>query len=488
MSDEQPLKPRIPGTARKSHIPSGQLELPFEDLPKPKPKSSGNIRITERKAPAKPKATPPKKPATKSPGAIVIPKTTNPTVATGEASLDSSSYGAACENTSFASRAKASHVVLEPDVSRKAGPPPKVDACGQAPKKREHIILIPPPAQPATSKGHLGNWIMAFIVVVALLLTGALTWIFVSDGSSKPEPLLVPVMQSQPVAAPYLLEIRPGMSARQVSQLLYDAGVVPSASSLVQYLEGQGLSSSIQVGSFLVARDMAIADIGQLVTQRSSSAKTVTVFDGYTIDEVDRMLSSRELAHRGAFSTAVQAIVDAYGLSFGEGWLLPGAYPIDLADSAGSLALAMFSAMLQTLQPMLGAIAASDRSIDDILIVASMIERETDNPQEMPVIAGIIYNRLDSGMPLGIDATTRYETGNWTDPIKTSDLETQTPYNTRRKVGLPPSGIGAPGVAAIAAAVYPQSSDWYYYLHGTDGNIHVATTYDQHLQNITDWR
>jgi len=102
----------------------------------------------------------------------------------------------------------------------------------------------------------------------------------------------------------------------------------------------------------------------------------------------------------------------------------------------------------------------------------------------MPLIAGIIWKRLDEGIPLGIDATTRYELNDWTNPISKEALENPTPYNTRRKRGLPPTGISSPGFDALQAAAYPKKSPYYYYLHDRTAQIHFAVTYDEHLENV----
>ncbi len=91
----------------------------------------------------------------------------------------------------------------------------------------------------------------------------------------------------------------------------------------------------------------------------------------------------------------------------------------------------------------------------DVLIIASMIDKEVQVPKERPLVAAVIYNRLSQGMTLGIDATTRFETGNYTEQIPQSDLEADTPYNTRLNAGLTPTPIGNPGLAAIKAAASP---------------------------------
>lgn len=286
-----------------------------------------------------------------------------------------------------------------------------------------------------------------------------------------------------------LVEIRAGMSAGEVCQMLASRGVVADAKALLAYLAAQGLDRGIRQGSLLLRRGMDNASCAAAITGKGDASMVdATVFAGYTLEDVDRMLATRGYADPGDFVKAARVLANGFDLPFAEGWFLAGTYRISRDDGSRDLAVAMYRAMLDALRPMLGDIAALDRSVADVLIVASMIQRETNNAEEMPLIAGIIYKRLDEDIALGIDATTRYETGNWNDPIDPVDLETQTPYNTRRKKGLPPSGIGCPGLDALRAAVYPKESPWYYYLHGTDGVIHFARTYEDHQRNITQWR
>ncbi|HYP55452.1 MAG TPA: endolytic transglycosylase MltG [Solirubrobacterales bacterium] len=100
----------------------------------------------------------------------------------------------------------------------------------------------------------------------------------------------------------------------------------------------------------------------------------------------------------------------------------------------------------------------------DVLIIASMVEEEAQLESERPLIAAVIYNRLSDGMPLGIDATIRFATGNYTAPLTESELATDSPYNTRLKTGLPPGPIGNPGLASIEAAARPANVDYLFYV------------------------
>ena len=114
----------------------------------------------------------------------------------------------------------------------------------------------------------------------------------------------------------------------------------------------------------------------------------------------------------------------------------------------------------------------------DVLTIASMVDREAQLPRERRVIASVIYNRLREGIPLGIDATVRFATNNWTRPLTQSQLSTNSPYNTRSRRGLPPGPIGSPGLAAIRAAANPRRTGFLFYVvkPGTCGEHDFSRT------------
>src|SRR5262249_49485894 len=121
----------------------------------------------------------------------------------------------------------------------------------------------------------------------------------------------------------------------------------------------------------------------------------------------------------------------------------------------------------------------------DVLIIASMIEREAQLARERPMIAEVIYNRIRQGIPLGIDATTRYERNNWDRPLTDADFSRNSPYNTRTHKDLPPTPIGNPGLASIQAAAHPDSGKLLYYVvkPGTCGEHAFSTTYAQFVKD-----
>jgi UPF0755 protein len=117
-------------------------------------------------------------------------------------------------------------------------------------------------------------------------------------------------------------------------------------------------------------------------------------------------------------------------------------------------------------------------TVYDVLTIASMVEREAQLDSERKLIAAVIYNRLRQGIPLGIDATIRFAVGNYEEPLTTSELETDSPYNTRLNAGLPPGPIGNPGLASIEAAAHPAQADYLYYVvePGTCGEHSFSST------------
>ncbi len=120
----------------------------------------------------------------------------------------------------------------------------------------------------------------------------------------------------------------------------------------------------------------------------------------------------------------------------------------------------------------------------DVIVIASMVEREASARKELPLVASVIYNRLKAGMPLGIDATTRFLINDWTHPLTASELAIQSPYNTRIHAGLPPGPIGSPGIAALEAAANPANTDYLYYVaNATTPGTHCFTASSAAIQH-----
>jgi UPF0755 protein len=164
-------------------------------------------------------------------------------------------------------------------------------------------------------------------------------------------------------------------------------------------------------------------------------------------------------------------------LSSIEGFLFPATYEFTKLTSSARLVRDQLSTFRKNWRKVDMRYARSKNLTPyDVLIIASMIEREAVVPAERKLVAAVIYNRLRNGMPLGIDATIRYGRDvPGTEPLKQSDLESDDPYNTRKRLGLPPTPISNPGLASMRAAAHPARVDYLYYVRKPDGVHHFFT-------------
>lgn len=170
-----------------------------------------------------------------------------------------------------------------------------------------------------------------------------------------------------------------------------------------------------------------------------------------------------------------------------EGFLFPKTYEIGTETTAKILVDAQVQQYRQ-LSNRINYSYAKQRNLTEyeVLIIASMIEREALADNERKLIASVIYNRLRNGMPLAIDATVQYALGEWKKQLTQSDLEIDSPYNTRVFAGLPPGPIANPGEASLRAAARPKETDFLFYVARNDGSgrHYFAETESEHLQNV----
>jgi UPF0755 protein len=162
-----------------------------------------------------------------------------------------------------------------------------------------------------------------------------------------------------------------------------------------------------------------------------------------------------------------------------EGFLFPATYELKKGQPVSRLVERQLEAFRRNFDEVnLGYARGRNLTPYDVLIIASMVEREAQVARERPLVASVIYNRLRQGIPLGIDATIRYALGQWNRPLRQSELATSSPYNTREIPGLPPGPIGNPGLASIKAAARPARTNYLFYVvkPGTCGEHSFSAT------------
>lgn len=170
-----------------------------------------------------------------------------------------------------------------------------------------------------------------------------------------------------------------------------------------------------------------------------------------------------------------------------EGVYFPGTYLIRRDEAPAVIAERMRERFRSAFTPYADEATRQGLTLKEVVTMASMISREAAGPHDMPLIAGVMHNRLAIGMPLGIDANLQYingEPGKWWPVAKSEDKFIESPYNTYFRKGLPAGPIASPGADELKAVLFPEETECYYYLHDYRGEIHCAANYKQHLANI----
>lgn len=198
--------------------------------------------------------------------------------------------------------------------------------------------------------------------------------------------------------------------------------------------------------------------------------RSVTIPEGYDREQIAAV--AREAGLRGDYEKASvespyldPAKYGGSGAESLEGFLFPDTFEVERRAPVSDLVQRQLEDFKQRIAGVDMAYARSKNlTVYDVLTIASMVEREAGLEGQRPLVAAVIYNRLHEGMPLGIDATIRYATGNYTRPLTESELAVESPYNTRTHTGLPPGPIGNPGLASIEAAAHPAKVDYLFYV------------------------
>jgi UPF0755 protein len=351
----------------------------------------------------------------------------------------------------------------------------------------------------ALLKGARRHWRRIALAIVGLLLIWFLVALFQPFHGAGGSRVKVPIPK--------------GATASDAGDLLDKAGVVSSdapfisGSTLFQIrIKLDGKSGAIKPGTYAMRRDESFDDaIAQLTGAAHASTASsptslvtcaatcsVTIPEGLSRAQIAPY--TRKGGLRGSYiKESIRSRYlnpDQYGAQGRarnlEGFLFPDTFDLPARAPVANLVQLQLQDFKRRIKGVNMSYARSKNlTTYDVLIIASMIEREAQLPRERPLVAAVIYNRLHQGMPLGIDATTRFAVGNYTQPLTESQLSSPSPYNTRLHAGLPPGPIGNPGLAAIQAAAKPAKVNYIYYVvkPGTCGQHNFSSTNAQFAQD-----
>ncbi|MHB1859319.1 MAG: endolytic transglycosylase MltG, partial [Solirubrobacteraceae bacterium] len=342
----------------------------------------------------------------------------------------------------------------------------------------------------ATGSGHDGRHsVLARVLAVAgLLALIVVAW------------LLVSVFQpfSGEGRGRVVVEVPKGSSVSRVASILAKDGVIESSFffDIRTFLTGSG---NLKAGTFVLEHGMsygaAIAALSNAAAARRAVVKIV-VPEGQTRAQIAQ--TARRDGLKGSYMQASRRAPNFPPSHYGapvstpnlEGFLFPATYELDRGAPVSELVQQQLVAFSERFSE--GAVASAKAmklTPYQLLIVASMVEREAKLPRDRSLVAAVIYNRLHLGTPLGIDATIRFALNDYEKPLTEAQLHIHSPYNTRTHRGLPPTPISNPGTEAIEAAAHPAHVNYLYYVAGADGcgDLVFSNTYAEFERHSAEY-
>lgn len=304
----------------------------------------------------------------------------------------------------------------------------------------------------------LGIIILVFIVAISLWWKNGTSPVSLKDKSQK------------------VFVIPKGMAVREVGNKLKEQGLIRDPVVFFLFIKKNGLDQNVQAGSYKLSPSMDLTQI--MYTIRHGTIDIwVTFPEGLRSEEIAQILKEEIPTYQDGW---VNSLKEEEGYLFPDTYLIPKDADI---NTVISILKNNFYSKIESI-----GLSKDNPKLRNILIMASLIEREAITDEEKPLIASVMYNRLNDGIGLDIDATLQYAKGKvgnkwWTVPTS-YDRQIDSPYNTYKYQGLPPGPISNPGIEAIKAAYEPASSSYYYYIHDTHGKIHFARTISEHNANV----
>jgi UPF0755 protein len=286
------------------------------------------------------------------------------------------------------------------------------------------------------------------------------------------------------------ITVSSGQSSVEIGRALRQAGVVDSVNRFRDAAEERGLDGLLKPGTYKLETGMDLDRVLDILAKGPSVGVPFTIPEGWTVAKIVDKLAATEQFTGPEVDKALKSkdLISPYrpkGVTSLEGLLFPDTYAIEPDDTAVGVVQDMLNQLEIVLSRYELSTAPERLSPYQLLIVASMIEREAKVDADRPRIATVIYNRLRKHMRLQIDATVEYAVGH--SRLTARDLRSRSAYNTYVHLGLPPTPIASPGEAAIRAALQPADGDWLYYVIASERGDHAFTaSYQQFLRLKAD--
>lgn len=302
-----------------------------------------------------------------------------------------------------------------------------------------------------------------------------------------------------------VVQLQPGDTAAEMADRLFAAGLIDSPRRWTTLVQLLGWEDGLEPGAYSFEAGLSSYEIARRIHSGERTPLRIIIPEGLRLEQIAERLQAERIVFAADFFAALGKAENAVGtfaasrprgLSL-EGYLFPADYDFPLGVTADQVVRAMIERFDAEAGPVLLNADLQGRSLHAVLTIASIVEREAALDEERPIVAAVLWNRIELGMPLQADPTVQYAVANdpasaaaygwWKRELTLEDLASLSPWNTYTASGLPPTPIAAPGLASLRAAVAPADVPYFFFFARGDGSHAFAETYEEHQANIERW-
>lgn len=284
--------------------------------------------------------------------------------------------------------------------------------------------------------------------------------------------------------------LRSGFSTRRIAHELQAAGVIHNATAFLLWQELHR-QQSLKAGEYLFERTANSVDVWNRLERGDIYVHTVVIPEGFTMFEIARAIedaglgSGKDFLHVASTDTALISDIAPQATSL-EGYLFPSTYEFTRTQSMHDMAAMMVRQFRQVANEI-----GLNANIPQTVTLASIVEKETAVPEERPLVASVYFNRLGRNIALQADPSVIYAemlAGTYQGALHHADMQTDSPYNTYRRAGLPPGPIANPGRSSLEAVLHPAQSEYFYFVSDANGHHRFARDLEEHNRNVAAFR
>jgi UPF0755 protein len=304
--------------------------------------------------------------------------------------------------------------------------------------------------------------------------------------------------------APVIVTVKQGESPQSIGAELERVGVIRSK-RLFEIMVGlRGVQNRLEAGDYEFDPGTPVVEVVERIATGKTASRDVVIPEGRRIEEVGEILEQAGIVTKDAFLAALvkseytEPFLQQVSASSLEGFVFPARYEFRRGASASEVVDTLLLGFQTNIADKVQ-LEGQELTLEQVVTLASIVEREAQTPSERPIIASVFLNRLKAGIPLQADPTVQYAVANgdeasvqaytyWKKELTVDDLKLDSPYNTYVYAGLPPGPIANPGLASIQAVVRPAATDYLFFVAEGDGSHLFAETLEEHLRNVERYR